>query len=298
MNNEFKNTSMQQAMSLLREEQTQENMLAAAEALLNTKVMIPARWDKEPQTDENGQLNFAPDTKISLMVISSDNGMRFFPAFTEMEEVKKFYKDNQVTCLILSLDQYLPFLTSAKDTMTGIVIDPKGINMPFKTDFLEGIRKANKQRLDQNTIHKGQKIHLKNVGKEAQNLEAALISTGFHEPAIRAIYLKERVDDPMHPEKVTGLLSSILIAWIRVSSTGLVRPADQQPMARTWNSCLPIKNLVMTSLLRQQQFIQDHKLILDLQLISVPDYSLSVEGIKELKYRTGIQKWNIQGFYF
>ena len=201
MNNEFKNTSMQQAMSLLREEQTQENMLAAAEALLNTKVMIPARWDKEPQTDENGQLNFAPDTKISLMVISSDNGMRFFPAFTEMEEVKKFYKDNQVTCLILSLDQYLPFLTSAKDTMTGIVIDPKGINMPFKTDFLEGIRKANKQRLDQNTIHKGQKIHLKNVGKEAQNLEAALISTGVHEPAIRAIYLKERVDDPMHPEK-------------------------------------------------------------------------------------------------
>ncbi len=201
MNNEFKNASMQQAMENLRADHSQTNMLAAAEALLNTKVMIPAKWDKEPQTDEFGQLRFEPDTKVSLMVISAENGMRFFPAFTEMEEVKKFYQDHQVTCLILSLDQYLPFLTSAKDTMTGIVIDPKGINMPFKTDFLEGITKANKQRLDQNTIHKGQHIHLKNVGKEAEKLEATLISSGFHEPDVRAIYLKERVDDLKHPEK-------------------------------------------------------------------------------------------------
>lgn len=201
MNNDFKNTSMQQAMDALRAEQNQATMLAAAEALLNTKVMIPAKWDKEPQTDEFGQLRFDPDTKVSLMVITSDDKRRFFPAFTDMEQVKNFYKDHEVTCLILSIDQYLPFLTSSKDTMTGIVVDPKGVNMPFKTDFLEGISKANKQRLDQNTIHKGQQVHLKNVGKDAENMEAALITSGFHEPDIRAIYLKERIDDVKHPEK-------------------------------------------------------------------------------------------------
>lgn len=201
MNNEFKNLSMQEALTNLKADRSHENLLAAAEALLNTKVMIPAKWDKEPAMDEFGQLRFDPDTKVSLMVIQGDTGMRFFPAFTEMEEVKKFYKENQVTCLILSLDQYLPFVKAAGEDVFGIVVDPMGVNVPFKADFLEGIANAQKQRLNQNTIHKGENVRLKNTGKDAEEMETVLISTGFHEKDIRRIFLKERMDDLENPEK-------------------------------------------------------------------------------------------------
>lgn len=258
MNNEFHNESMQQAMADLRKDQNHGNLLAAAQALLNTKVMIPAKWDREPEKDEYGQLRFDPQTKVSLMVIQAENGSRFFPAFTDMEEVKKFYKDHSVTCLILSMDQWMPFLESAKENMNGIVVDPAGVNMPFKTEFLEGIQKANKKSLAQNTIHKGQNIHLKNAGKDAEALEAALITSGFHEPDIRAIYLKERLEEP----------GSDKTHWFIVVDSDKL---DTGIFSRIGETCRPVCNG------KDMEFMfANQKLGQDVAKTSVPIYSRAV----------------------
>ncbi|MCF0245993.1 MAG: enhanced serine sensitivity protein SseB C-terminal domain-containing protein [Ileibacterium sp.] len=199
----FSNPSLQQALWAFRKEQNNGNLLKVAQALLNTQVMAPAKWDKEPETDENGAIRFAPDTTISLMVVTNPQGGKYFPMFTDMEEVRKFYQDAEVQCLILTMQQYLPFLTGNPE-VSGIVVDPKGADIPFNTQFLEGVANAGAAggaSLQQNTIHKGDHILLKNVDASIADLEAELISSGYHDPAIRAIYIKERIEDRDHPEK-------------------------------------------------------------------------------------------------
>lgn len=198
---QFSNPSLLAALEALKKDNTNENLLRAAHALLDTKVLCPAKWDKEPQKDEQGALHFAGDTRIQLMVVTNSQGQRFYPFFTSMDQVKALYKEEHISCLILTLHQYLPFLQAAKGDIEGIVVDPAGVNVVFPTGFVEGIAKADKKPLNQTMIRKGDKVHLKNLSGEYQDLEAALISAGFHDKAVRNIYIKERMDDPGNPDK-------------------------------------------------------------------------------------------------
>lgn len=194
MPTEYKNPILLEALKSFREDQTNENLYKASHALLNTKVMTPAVWDKDPLSGQSGDLIFSPETRISLGVVRGQDDSLFFPVFTSSEEVQKFYKDKEVRCLILELNQILPFLAAAEGNVKGIVADPAGVNVPFNEEFLKGISEAYKKTLEQNTIHKGTQIVLKDPQDSVDDLEAALITSGFNDPAINAIYLKERMD--------------------------------------------------------------------------------------------------------
>lgn len=199
--NQFNNTILAAALKAMRANQNQDTLLKAVQALLDTKILAPAKWDKEPVKAEDGSMNFDPDTKLSLMIVAGNDGSKYFPMFTSMDEVKNFYGSNPINCLILNIDQYLPFVEAAKEEVKGIVVDPAGADVPFQTEFLQGVRKAYKQPLNQNTIRKGTKIWLRNPDEDIHELEAALISGGFNESAVKAIYLKERVENPEEPDK-------------------------------------------------------------------------------------------------
>ena len=202
--NQFNNPALTQALENFLADKNNENLVRVSQALVNSPVLIPAKWDKDPKPDEKGQIRFDPDTKISLLVATrSTDDKKFYPMFTSNEAVSKFYQtQDQIGCLVLTLDQYLPFLLSAKGRVDGVVIDPSGLNVPFSTEFLEGIHKAARQKLEPNNLKAGSKVFLRNPEGDTQAIEAALISAGFHEPDIKAIYLKERVDNPEDPKDV------------------------------------------------------------------------------------------------
>lgn len=203
MDTEFNNDILHTALVRMREDNSNENVIKAVQALIDTKVMIPARWDKKPMMDEaTGKLIFSPDTKVTPIVVTNEAGVKFFPFFTSVEEVKKMYKDRDenVNCLIMGLKQYLPMLQNAKGEISGIVMDPAGVDVPFPTDFIEGCVKAYRSPLRQQAIGPGQSVFLRDPEGNLQDMEAALISSGFHEPAINAIYLKERLNPQSNPE--------------------------------------------------------------------------------------------------
>lgn len=190
----FNNEVLREALERLREDNSDENLIKAASVLVDTKIMIPAKWDKEPEVDEKGQLHFAPDTKVSPMVVTNENGVRLFPFFTSVEEMKKLYGEKGVNCLVLGMVQYMPLLMSAKEDIYGIVVDPKGVDMPFPTELLMDFAQKVRSNLKPILKSDNEKILLQDPKGNLQDLEAALISYGFHEPAIKALYLKERIE--------------------------------------------------------------------------------------------------------
>lgn len=199
----FNNEILREALERLREDNSDENLMKAASLLVDTKIMIPAKWDKEPEIDEKGQLHFAQDAKVMPMVVTNENGVKLFPFFTSVEEMKKLYGEKGVNCIVLGMVQYMPLLLSAKEEISGIVVDPCGVDMPFPTDLLMDFAKGVRSNLKPLTKAEDEKLLLQNPKGNVQDLEAALISYGFHEPAIQALYLKERVEtnDPeVQPE--------------------------------------------------------------------------------------------------
>ncbi len=197
----FDNDILRKALENFRADSSDENLVKAAQALVDTKIMIPAKWDKEPTTDEEGKMHFSPDTKVAPMVVTNENGVRLFPFFTSVEEVKKLYGEKGTNCVVMSMDQYMPMLLKAKKDITGVVVDPAGADVPFPTEFIQNFLKAYRSPLRQQEINSGQNLYLRNPEGDLQDMEAALISGGFHDPAIEAIYLKERLETDKPVEK-------------------------------------------------------------------------------------------------
>lgn len=196
---EFDNDVLRSACEKLREERNDQNLVRAAAALMDTKILMPAKWDKEPVRTEEGKITFTPETKVAPMVVTNEKGVKLFPFFTNMEQLKKLYGEEPVNCIVMSVDQYLPMLEKAKDEVIGIVVDPSGADTPFPTDFIKGFRENYRSPLRPKNVHQGQSLFLQNPAGDLQNMEAALISGGFHDKGIKAIYLKERVE-PENPD--------------------------------------------------------------------------------------------------
>ena len=104
-------------------------------------------------------------------------------------------------CLPLTFRQLMPLVIQAKDEVDGIVINPKHANIPFRYQMLKGMYDTVNKKVNPTTIRKGEKVHLKNPETNYNDLEAALISSGFHEEHINKIFLKERIPDLEHPEQ-------------------------------------------------------------------------------------------------
>lgn len=231
----FDNEILREALERLREENSDENLVQAAQILVDTKLMIPVKWDQEPERDEKGQLHFAPDAKIAPLVVTNENGVKLFPFFTSVDEVKKLYGEKGTNCIVLGMVQYMPLLLSAKEEITGIVIDPKGADMPFPTQFLMEFVKDYRSNLKPLKIGKDENLLLQDPKGNLQDLEAALISYGFHDPAINAIYLKERVEtsDPeTKPEDVKT--NWFIIVDVKERDTGVFQRISKvvQPLAQ------------------------------------------------------------------
>lgn len=194
MVNEFKNTRMKEAMIKLKEEQTPETINTMLAALMTTRFLAPATWDKDPVLNEKGQMIFEPNTKFQLMIIETKNDGCFFPMFTDMEELKKWDSDPNVRSLVLTFDQFMPFIELAKNDIQGIVFDPLGANLPITNDMLFKLNEQQKISLQENEIKKGDKIFMRDPSENIDDLKAVLIEYAKENPNILSLYIKERVD--------------------------------------------------------------------------------------------------------
>ncbi len=219
------NDVLRKALEACRANLNNETLGRAGRALMDTKVMIPARWDKEPIAMKDGQMQFAPDTKITVMVAENKNGMKMYPFFTSEAEVKKFFGDRKVKCLVMGSDQFVPMLEQSDSAIEGIVVDPAGVNFPFKSKLIIDLKKNYKSPVKPETIKKGESVYLKNPEGDHNQLEAELISCGFHEPSIKSIYLKERLETA-NPEE--GKTHWFILIDTDEKDTGLFKRISQQ----------------------------------------------------------------------
>lgn len=194
MANVYKNTELKKALEALRENENQETITNMARILRDTDVLAPAKWDKEPDKDENGQLVFEPDTQIQLLLLQDDKGRYYFPMFTDYEELSSWNQDESVHTLVLSFDQFMPFVEMAKDQVEGIVLDPFSINVPIDVEFLEGIQKTKKTVIKPTRIKKGEKLQVREPVKKVEELIRALYQEAQELPSIQSMYLKERIE--------------------------------------------------------------------------------------------------------
>lgn len=87
-NKPVSNPMMVGTIELLKAEDTPEHRQMFLEELQKAKFLAPVVIDPVPQPDEKGQVRIPRDAKVQFPMLSTEDGRKFFMAFTDWMELK------------------------------------------------------------------------------------------------------------------------------------------------------------------------------------------------------------------
>lgn len=87
-------------------------------------VDIQIDGDIKDRIGENGEITLDQETQLNFMLISSEDGKNFFPAFTDEEEKAK--DEVKKNAIIVKLETYIEMINKHPDDIQGIAINPFG----------------------------------------------------------------------------------------------------------------------------------------------------------------------------
>ena len=97
-NKPVSNPMMVGSIELLKAEDTPEHRQMFLDELQKAKFLSPVVIDPVPVPDENGRVTIARDAKVQFPMLSTEDGRKFFMAFTDWTELKKWRdEENQQT---------------------------------------------------------------------------------------------------------------------------------------------------------------------------------------------------------
>ena len=142
---EIENPALVYAMYEMKDKKTKEAEAKFISDLRRAIFITPAIVEVK---GEDGEFRVAEDssqkgeTRIQFMMLQNDKKERFLPAFTSMEEVRKWRKEERFQTVVCKFDQYINIVASDPQGPKGLAIDPFGSNILLARELLEGLKKA------------------------------------------------------------------------------------------------------------------------------------------------------------
>lgn len=133
-NKPVSNPMMVGSIELLKAEDTPEHRQMFLDELQKARFLAPVVIDPVPVPDENGRVAIARDAKVQFPMLSTEDGRRFFMAFTDWTELKKWKDEENQQTFTMNFDDYAGMLLR-KDAQgnispaLGFVINPFGGNI-------------------------------------------------------------------------------------------------------------------------------------------------------------------------
>lgn len=119
---------------------TEEIMnLIYEELAMNARFISAMILSEEPQINEQGMAEFKEGTTMQLPLLTAPAGSKYYPAFTDMEELQKWEDMMHAKTVLLSFDDYAAMALPDKET-NGVVINPFSENMVVEKPLLEHLK--------------------------------------------------------------------------------------------------------------------------------------------------------------
>ncbi|MDD4850253.1 MAG: enhanced serine sensitivity protein SseB C-terminal domain-containing protein [Gemmiger sp.] len=166
-NQPVKNPALKNAMADMRKNNTPETRNIVINQMMNAVFLAPAIVDfgkNAPKPDAQGKVKIEPNSKISFTLINTQDGKKFFMAFTDWEELRKWNKNPGQQTLMLRFDDYAALLEKNTNA-AGFVINPYTENLRFdpatvaslknqKADFIKAKMAAARAQAHAKAAHK------------------------------------------------------------------------------------------------------------------------------------------------
>lgn len=126
------NPELRTAIDGLKAQNSLESQNALTEALKSAKLLSPVIFDGEMNRDPSGRVSIKP-SQVRFILINTKDGRTYFPAFTDIEETKKFQvageKDPQPQNVVRTMKDFDQIFSDPNNKALGIVINPGSDNI-------------------------------------------------------------------------------------------------------------------------------------------------------------------------
>lgn len=139
------------SIELLKAEDTPDHRKLFMDEVMKAAFLIPAVVEPTPKPDAEGKVRIPPDSKIQFPMLSAPDGKRFFMAFTDWTELKKWKDEEGQQTFAMSFKDYADMLfrkdANGNDSPAGgFVINPFGGNMVITKELAAGFIAAAMQK--------------------------------------------------------------------------------------------------------------------------------------------------------
>ena len=132
------------AMELLKADNSTNHRDFFLQELLKAHLLTPATVPHKPEPDEEGIMRMLPDSQIQLPMLTTREGVRYFMAFTDMQELKKWVKnlgENQ-HLLVFGFQDYAGMVKRADSQCDGFAVNPASANILVTRRMIDTIQGA------------------------------------------------------------------------------------------------------------------------------------------------------------
>lgn len=132
------------AMELLKADNSTKHRDFFLQELLKAHLLTPATVTPGPERDEDGVLRMLPDSQIQIPMLSTREGVRYFMAFTDMQEMKKWVKSLEEGQQIFAFgfQDFAGMVKRADSQCDGFAINPGGANIRVTRRMIDTIQEA------------------------------------------------------------------------------------------------------------------------------------------------------------
>ena len=137
------NEGLVKAMEALKAEENKDTQKALIEKVLSARFFAPVDvLDADGKLLRGtGKISVPPDAKFNFKLIQNKNGEQYFTVFTDIEEFRKWNK-NQVNTIVVIFPQIAQLAQQKADQIKGFVINPMSHNIVFSQDAIKNLLEA------------------------------------------------------------------------------------------------------------------------------------------------------------
>ncbi len=143
------NPELLKAIEDMQEDNNPDTVNRMIDCVMNARFISPGTVSK-PQnvakTDKNGSTVMQQETQVQFQLIENQDKEKFFPAFTDQEEKKKWTVSEGKDDVIMTFDGFAQVLSEKDCNVKGFVINPFGKSVAFPKPMVMSLKKQKDER--------------------------------------------------------------------------------------------------------------------------------------------------------
>jgi len=175
--------------------------LIAEEIVMKASFLTMVELSEKVKIDSEGKPTFNKGTTIDFIKLADEEGVTYYPAFMDMQELNKWPGINaeEISTVVLSFDD-LAAMVASPDGADGIVINPCGEELVIEKDLIAhwcSMKKQDDKNFSEITVKKETSVILSDPEEDPAALKNALRSHAEKDSGISRMWLRvmERSED-------------------------------------------------------------------------------------------------------